>query len=604
MDLFKKYLVNRLRDPNHTKMARALENVETFQSSDVPDTPPELACCPPSPDVMCMLGTDVLPDLEMFQSYRSSQEHASVFDVLDQTRLMGSKRYLKHILSNPIADTKVLMHRQTLIQTISQSPAATDCLEKIKAYEADVCWLFSKKEDHIQALEDMLYFKWWPLSKLNNHGPTLTAANIYKIALSPIIGILSPIVYFVIPYYIIKFRYKINIGFKNYLKILFSTSKVLLETNGWTSRLRYVSYMFSLLFYFQGIFNSLELSQTLYRLNRFVLSKLDNIIEFLNCAQDTLAACYIPDLAPTFLNSPHPVPFERIEGLPPVSGHKFWMATNFGKKLSFLKNIDREKVRTVLCQMYLVDTVNAIADLQKRKGYCFCKYDENKNKPMLKCDGTWHPSIVGGVKNSLKLTPKSNAILTGPNAGGKSTMVKSTLMCVLLAQTLTVANADGVALTPFSYVNSQISVPDCKGKESLFEAEMNRCKLNLDAIFNLQHGKFAFVVMDEIFNSTNPVEGISGAFAVAKAMTAGGGALLLFTTHYSYLTKLSKTTKCFKNYCMNVERDPETGEFTFLYKLQRGVSKQYIALELLERNGFLPSVIQEAKTIRESLVRV
>jgi DNA mismatch repair ATPase MutS len=111
-------------------------------------------------------------------------------------------------------------------------------------------------------------------------------------------------------------------------------------------------------------------------------------------------------------------------------------------------------------------------------------------------------------------------------------------------------------------------------------------------------GKLSLFIMDEIFNSTNPVEGIAGAYAIAKKMSEYSGCVLLFTTHYIYLTKLHKLGR-FTNYKMNIVR--KDGDITYPYKLSKGISKQYIALDLLGKNGFDQDIITEAVAIKDKL---
>ena len=604
MDFVKKHIVQRFRDPKHAKLAATFEELQepapTFET-----LPP--VCGPVDSLHACTLGKDVLSDLEMFSNYRQSEASPVLFDALDKTHLQGSKAYLRALLSAPIKDAALLHERQALLKTLlPHSAELSKKFSDLVPLEADVCWLFAKKDDHVQALEDMLYFRWMPLRPLNKMPKAITAINLYRIVVSPVIGILSPIMYFVIPYLILRMRYKIKIDFMPYLRIMLSTSKMLFESSGWTSRLRLASYVFSLVFYFQGIFNSLEISQTLFRLNRFVLEKIRSVSSFFENTNSILGEYYTPDIAKKFYNTQSV--YSPMQDIPPSGRRRFWMASNFGAQLAFIKNIDKEHAKILVHQMYMLDTVGSVLSLHVIEGFSFTSIVTSegvdaKAKPQLSCGGVWHPSIKGSVRNDMHLTPRSNIVLTGPNAGGKSTLVKSVLLASVLAQTITLVNAGACALTPFAFINSQISIPDCKGKESLFEAEMNRCKGNLEAIKSLSAGDYAFIVMDEIFNSTNPVEGISGAYAVAKAITAGEQALLLFTTHYHYLTKLGKQTKRFKNFKMNVDRDADTGGFIFPYKLSKGVSKQYIALELLEANGFLPEVISEARQVRDSQTR-
>ena len=101
----------------------------------------------------------------------------------------------------------------------------------------------------------------------------------------------------------------------------------------------------------------------------------------------------------------------------------------------------------------------------------------------------------------------NNICITGPNAGGKSTFIKSLCISILLSQTLTVAPAELFELTPIYYIQTYINIPDCKGKESLFQAEMRRSLKYINKLKELKD-KFSFVIMDEIFSSTNPDEGV------------------------------------------------------------------------------------------------
>ena len=146
--------------------------------------------------------------------------------------------------------------------------------------------------------------------------------------------------------------------------------------------------------------------------------------------------------------------------------------------------------------------------------FCFANFKEsNKNNPFLSLDNIWHPYLEGNIiKNNIVLGKYldydyNNIIITGANASGKSTFIKTVVISILLSQTLTISCATNAILTPFSVINTYLNIPDCKGKESLFEAEMNRSKKYIEKLINIQKNEFAFVVMDEIFSSTNPEEG-------------------------------------------------------------------------------------------------
>ena len=119
------------------------------------------------------------------------------------------------------------------------------------------------------------------------------------------------------------------------------------------------------------------------------------------------------------------------------------------------------------------------------------------------------------------------------------------------------AFADEFTLTPFDILNSYLNIPDCKGKESLFEAEMHRSLAHINMCKSLSDEKKSFIIMDEIFSSTNPVEGISGAYAIAKKMASFENSVCIITTHFSELTKLGteEYTSYFKNYKIPCVKD-------------------------------------------------
>ena len=143
-------------------------------------------------------------------------------------------------------------------------------------------------------------------------------------------------------------------------------------------------------------------------------------------------------------------------------------------------------------------------------------------------------------------------------------------------------------------IETYLHIPDSKGASSLFEAEMFRSKEYIDKIKNLENDKLSFIVLDEIFSSTNYAEGFSGAYSILKKICSFNNTLSITTTHYTDLEILEKDTKGkIINYKFEVDYD-KNKEIIFNYLLKRGTSRQYIALELLKKNGFDEDVIEDA----------
>jgi hypothetical protein len=233
--------------------------------------------------------------------------------------------------------------------------------------------------------------------------------------------------------------------------------------------------------------------------------------------------------------------------------------------------------------------------------YCFVNYQTNASTPYLKIDGFWHPMLNPAkvVVNNIELGAAHgarNAIITGPNAGGKSTALKSVVLAIIMAQTFGIAPAQAMTLTPFTQIGTYLNIADTIGKESLYQAEMNRAQALLNSINSLNKpGEFSFVIMDEIFTGTNQEEGSAGAFGIAKCLATFPQSMCLVATHYKQLTELEKATDgVFKNFKVSVVIHPD-GKITPTYILDAGIADQKIALQLLQNAGFSNTILQAAQ---------
>ena len=102
--------------------------------------------------------------------------------------------------------------------------------------------------------------------------------------------------------------------------------------------------------------------------------------------------------------------------------------------------------------------------------------------------------------------------------------------------------------------------------------------------------------MDEIFVSTNYYEGVSGAFAIAKKMATFNNSICLISTHFPVLAKVFDKHPRFENYHFNSEKDVDK-----IYRIKRGISKQHLAISLLEDKGFDDDIIKDAKKMYNKL---
>ena len=593
-----KLLLETLDSPTHIPIdPKLIEKIEIYKDKSI------------------IIDEDVFRDVEFFTNYDGSDtdKNKTVFRCFDRTKLRGGSLVLKKILASTVEDVDILTTRQNVLRSFIDVQNIDDLLNKLRLLEQDILWLYENNDKNVRDLYEIVYFRMRFLKGLNSKGSCLTSYNTYRIIGSPLIGILSPIVYFIVPYFILVYKFGLSVSFVEYIKLAWMGLMQGDMLFG-SSKLRYIklaSYAFSLIFYFSGLFNSVEISKTLYKISKFLVTKMNNVIDYLKLSDQLLTTSWNEHIIGSFLSTKMRFKKRKDESyyVSTLDKNAFGLHKNYGKQLSSYKHVDRSTVESILLRTYVIDALYSIV----ANNLSYTVFDSN-DKPSISMTSLYHPCLDKPIKNDFCSTNRNNAIITGSNAAGKSTYIKSIMINILLSQSCGVSYATSCRMTAFTYINSQINIPDCKGRESLFEAEMFRSKKNLDVLGKLGQHKFAFILLDEIFNSTNVIEGIAGAYAIAKKISDYDNCMLIFTTHYLYLTKLAKDTKKFVNLKMNVVIDDKKTKdkdglqapsinITFPYTIERGISKDYIALELLKKNGFDTDITDLAINIKNRLLK-
>ena len=563
-----------------------------------------------------ILGKDVMNDLEVFHPYDNASFRSTVYYIFqEKCSTIGSKTFLEELLKNPLCNISNLNKRKECLNTLSNVDPNTynHLLSQLKKTETDFLWFFSQNEKTVDELINSIYFSFWILNKLNNHPVTMTSYNFYKIMISPVLGILSPVIYFIIPFIILKYKFGhlFKMSFFTYVKMLYKSMtmssnvlNLLNSGNSMLSRLQIVTYILSFLFYFQGIINTVNVSQTAYKIVEFISNKVNNAFTYLkSCIQlnDNIWKNVILPFEDSFVSKKIPSDDESIiqmlRDYKPFSS--FTIFSHFGDQLVKYKNFNQFDFLNIVNKSYIIDALISIISVKNEHELSFTKYNTSLSDTFVNSKKAWHLCVNKdvSVKNDFNF---KNALITGPNAGGKSTLIKTLCLNVLLAQTITLTASEYTEMTPFFFINTQINIPDSKGVESLFEAEMNRC-LYILSVINKHPDEKSLIVMDEIFNSTNIIEAIAGAYSILQKISEFKNVMTVITTHFIYLTKLKKETS-FVCYKMNVNIKKDHS-INFPYILSKGISKQYVALELLKGRGFDESILNNAMAIKNKLAK-
>jgi DNA mismatch repair protein MutS len=266
-----------------------------------------------------------------------------------------------------------------------------------------------------------------------------------------------------------------------------------------------------------------------------------------------------------------------------------------GRVLAAYTLMNNVKEEFIECMQLIgeVDTAVAVAKLYNsfaqndRASYSFAEY-ATQNRPYVQAVDFWNPLVDPRVvvTNSMQLGQEGavrNIILTGSNRGGKSTLLKATMLNALMAQTITIVPAKRYVATPFARLATYLNVTDDTAAGlSLFQAQVVRAKKLVEMVDALSPEQLGFVIIDEIFTGTGSKKAASAAYKIAEHMAQSDYLCFILATHFvDELTKLEEDTHglC-KNFKVDADKD-ENGDIVFRHKLEEGISTQNIANELL-----------------------
>lgn len=230
-------------------------------------------------------------------------------------------------------------------------------------------------------------------------------------------------------------------------------------------------------------------------------------------------------------------------------------------------------------------------------------------------------SALGPVKNTVSLDKR--LVITGPNASGKTTILKMTMLNILFSQQLGHGFYEaGTRIRPYHQLHSYLNIPDTSGRDSLFQAESRRCKEILDKLSGglcppVRH----FCIFDELYSGTNPYEAIASAYGYIMHLTKHDNVDFMLTTHYIQLCKLFQSQKTesesdkrekiainsevnetnqIRNLHMDVA-DRGNYDFKYLYTLRPGISAIKGGIKVLYDLQYPASIVDATRRILTSL---
>jgi len=491
-------------------------------------------------------------------------------------------------------DKNYIKSSQKIYKNVNVSP----CEDVDSIHEE---WLKLKNDTGF--LSKYHYIDWEYFEYLNKNESFLQLMSIYSLS-SPVFSLLLPIFLMIVPFFLLKLQ-SIDISVGKYFEILKSLFSKLpigrlfnIQNMAWDQR---VYTVVSVLFYFFQIYqnilscyrfyiNQYTIEETLFKFKKLADHSIEQIDIYLDTSDSFTCSGY------TLFNNDLKIHRERLSKLssyisyiqPFKIGVKQISSIGYRMKhfYEFYKNKEVNNTMNYIFGLNAYfDHIQGIKYHLNSKNINKCKLS---NKTTSFKEAYFAPLYTNIVKNTYSL--KKNILITGPNAAGKTTLLKATLFNIILSQQIGYGFYKSAKITPYKYIHCYLNIPDTSGRDSLFQAEARRCKEIMEAITESKPSEKHFCIFDEIYSGTNPYEAMASAYSYLEYLSKYKNVSFMITTHYTDLCKkVEKNEMNIVNKHMEIYKTNET--FQYSYLLKSGISEVKGGVKVLQDLGYPTDMI-------------
>lgn len=262
---------------------------------------------------------------------------------------------------------------------------------------------------------------------------------------------------------------------------------------------------------------------------------------------------------------------------------------------SMLNNF--KKNRNVLNRIFInvgfLDSMIAAASFRRMLYYYSEPVLEKGTKPSLKVKELYHPLISEPVTNSI--AENRSVLITGSNASGKSTFIKTLAINAILSQTIFTSTSKSYKASYFMIYSSMALRDNIFNKESYYMVEIKSLKRILDRVNN-DIPTLCFI--DEVLRGTNTLERIAASSRILSFL-ARKNTLVFAATHDIELTSILEQD--YSNY--HFQEHIEANEILFDYRLYPGKAVSKNAIKLLDMLKFPKDITSTAENAAEEFLQ-
>lgn len=242
---------------------------------------------------------------------------------------------------------------------------------------------------------------------------------------------------------------------------------------------------------------------------------------------------------------------------------------------------ETKRLYELIGELDAADSIKQFKNEYRNSGICSPEFTNENN---LKIQNVYHPLILNPVVNSLDTS--DDILITGSNASGKSTFLKTVAINALFSQAFGVSFSEYYKAPYFKIITSMALSDSIIDGDSYFMAEIKSIK----RIFDEEDDICILCIIDEVLRGTNTVERISASVEILNALH-NKNIRIFAATHDIELTELLCDT--YKNY--HFSEIITDNDIKFNYLLLDGAANSKNAIKLLSLLGFDKDIVGNAE---------
>ena len=536
----------------------------------------------------CELKPHVIADLELVKPIETGP---CMYDFVIGTSAKSSpfsRNLIPQVAQYYTTNTTFLKQTQNLIKTFV-SVSLDDKQENAEITHIIDLWNEIKKDTGFK--EKYMFVNWEMWEFLNHSEHFLQIMSIYNMA-SPIISLVMPLIVLIVPFFIIQIK-GLRLSFSEYYEIIkiilanHSIGKLLMNFHEVKMEQK-IYILLSVAFYFfsiyQNILTCLNFKNNMIKIHAYIFAlrkhltaavhRMDNYLTY-SCELSTYQEfnCVLKEKRQVLNDLLFQI--NKIDELCFSLG-KFSQVGHIMKTFYELHN-EKSYNDAILYSFGFNGYISILEGIQtgiSAGKLGFAKFARKRSRDKKHIYGNYYAALSESspipIKNDVSLN--KNIIITGPNASGKTTVLKSVLINIILTQQFGCGFYEKANIDMYSHIHCYLNIPDTSGRDSLFQAESRRCKEILDTITQNQKKERHVCIFDELFSGTNPDEAIRSATAFMDYLIKYKNVDCLLTTHFIQVCKNLEKNSSIVNCCMDTFKDENDDKNINTYVLKPGIS--------------------------------